>query len=384
MFRYLICLVLLLAVAPAALSATTTVMVNGQAAAVPVIEQGGKAYVDIAALMKILGGKASFDAGSHRLYISSSAGSATASPGTAELAGDNGKMGTVYSMLKGSPLYFSLKSAEYTTKQVVIGDTLYFPAAEEKLLLLHFSVQNPQKTETFIRGDIMKFMAVDAANVNHEGIGTWGDAESHNTVELNLKPAQRIDLYSVIVVPAKGVVPKLMVQPANDNDGPVLRYDLHDVVTALPAPIADPADKTGATALTEVPAQVGAAYPHENFTLTVEKFAYVTTALNNQTPDEGARYLVANLLIKNESPHDSFLRSDELHPEVTDADGAKLTYNDMLFATRDAVVEQNLKPATDLHVRIYFTVPKGSTPASLSLKGSDTGRAFLYDLKDVK
>jgi hypothetical protein len=95
--------------------------------------------------------------------------------GTVQLAGDNGVFGTVYSINKGNPIYFRLKSVEFTTNQVTIGENLYVPSAEEKLMVLHFTVQNPQKTEQFVRWDTLRFTAADAMNTNHEGDNEWGD-----------------------------------------------------------------------------------------------------------------------------------------------------------------------------------------------------------------
>ena len=177
---------------------------------------------------------------------------------TVRLAGDNGEFGTVYSISKRSPIYFRLKSAEFTTNQVVIGNQVYVPKANEKLLILHFTVQNPQKTELYVRWDSLRFTAVDKTNTNCEGNNDWGDADDpkHSQVAMNLKPTQTVNLITPIVVPANSIVPKLMVLPSDEGDGPVLRYDLSgnikNKVTPLTAPIADPADATGSLSLIHI------------------------------------------------------------------------------------------------------------------------------------
>jgi len=387
MIRHCVLFLLLLTLSIAALAAGTTVVVNGKTVTVPVMVVDGKAYADVAALMQILGGKATYDAATNKLVVNST-GTATTPPttsgggstGTVQLAGDNGVLGNVYSICKGSPLYFSLKSAEYTTKQVVIGNSLTVPKAGEKLLLLHFSVQNPQKTERFVRFDSLRLTAIDAMNVNHECTASWGDADSHQPLEISLKPAQHIDVYTAIAVPAKGIVPKLMVQSPNDTDGPVLRYDLHDKVTALAAPIADPADAAGATALETVPGQAGTAYPYGNFDITVEKFATTTDTLENGAPEDGASFQVVTLLMKNQAPSESFLRWDTITAALTGADGEELKYNSMLFASANRSFEQNVKPGQQVRVRIYFTVPKGSTPKTLALKEGES-RTYEFEVK---
>lgn len=383
MSRHLMLFLLLLA-GLAAFAATTTVVVNGKSVTVPVIETNGKAYIDAVALMKLLGGSASFDAKTHKLIVSSTAKPAattttSASSGTGQLPGGiDDKFGTIYSMNKSNPLYFSLLSAEYTTTPIVIGDTLYAPNANEKLLVLHFSVQNPQKSELFVRYDSLHLTAVDAMNVNHEGIADWGDAEKHGSIALSLKPAQKLLAYAAVVVPAKGLAPKLMVLPGN-GEGPVLRFDLRDKVTGMAAPIADPSDATGATALETVPAKAGTAYPYHNFTITVEKFGYSTEALGDNTLEDGDRFLVVTTLMKNATPGETFLRYDSITPLVTDVDGAELKYTGMLFATTNREIAQNIKAGAEMRVRLYFTVPKDCTPKTLSIKEGES-RAYEFNV----
>jgi len=382
MYRYLV-IVLLCLGGVAAFAATTTVTLNGKTVTVPVVEVNGKAFIDAVALMKLLGGSAYYSATAHKLVLSttpappSGGSSSAAASGTPQLPGPDGSFGAIYAMGKTNPLYFSLKSAEYTTVPLVIGDSIYAPTADEKLLVLHFTVQNPQKEDLFVRYDSLKMTGVDAADVNHEGIEDWGDADSHKSVSLNLKPAQRLSVYTALKVPAKGIVPKLIIQP---GDGPVLRFDLHGKVTGIPAPIADPSDTTGATALTTVPAQLNTAYPGANFSFRVEKFDYTSNALQGDAPEDGARYLVATMMIKNLSPRPAFLRYDTLAPELTTVGGEECKYHDMLFATSDTAFSQDEKPGQELRLRLYFTVPKGVVVKSLILKEGDC-RSYEVEVK---
>lgn len=373
MFRHLIVL-LLVAGALAAFAGTATVTIGGKTVTVPTIEQNGKSFVDIAALMKLLGGKVT-------IKNTTPAPGGGGASGTPQLPGENGQLGAIYTMCKGSPLYFSLKSAEYTVEQVRIGDTTYMPKADEKLLVLHFTVQNPQKTEQLVRFDSLKFTAVDALNVNHEFCGDWGDAELHGSLNITLKPAQKIAAYTVIAVPAKGIVPKLMVQPPIDNDGGVLRYDLHDKVASLKEPIADPADATGATALATVTGKLNTAYPYYYFTASVEKFEYVTDKILDETLEDGERFLVVTLLTKNATAADQLLRYDTFTTKLTSTDGEELEFGgDLLLATANRKFDQDIKPGTETRVRMFFKVPKDVTPKTLALKEEES-RTYEFEVK---
>ena len=372
MFRHLtLCLLLL---AGLAVFAATTVVVNGKTVNVPVLTSNGKMYIGVADLIKVLGGTVSFDAAANKLVINVGTAGAAES---AQLAGDNGELKKIYSLVKSNPLHFSLISAEYTTTPLTIGTSHFVPKADEKLLVLHFTVQNPQDKTNFVRYDRLRITAVDAMNVNHEAVQGWGDEENKGNVALELKPKQKLACYAGIIVPAKGVIPKLMIMPWREGDGPILRYDLRDKVAALPAPIADPADPTGATALENVPAELGKVYPFGNFDVAIEQFSYADT-LTDVKPPTGGRFLIVTALVKNRSPRDNFLRYDFFRPYVTDTDGAEVKYRGMLLATRDANVAQDLKAGAELRVRLFFAVEKGSTPVKMSINEGSKTRNYEY------
>lgn len=382
MFRSMLLLVMLAAVSVAV--AAPTVVVNGNPAPVTVMDVNGKAFVDIVALMQILGGKATYDAAAGKLYINSTAPT-TAPPkaanwGTPQLPGENGELGVVYKLRQGSPIYFRLNSAEYSVEQLHVGKALLVPQAAEKLLVLHFSIQNPQQTEVTFRFDSLRFTAVDAMNVNHEARGMVGDEQTKGDLSIHLKPAQRIEGYVGIVVPAQGVVPKLIVMPPTENDGPVLRYDLRDKVAPLPAPIADPADPTGATALQTVPARIGDTYALRNFDLTVEKCEVATTALEAGVPLGGGGFFVATIVCKNDTANDLPLRFDTFVSTLADGDGLQLKLGrNLLAATSSTAFNQRVTAGTEARVRVYFTIPQDIKPKTLSLREA-TSRTYQFDV----
>jgi hypothetical protein len=364
-------LLLLACLALAAFAGTATVTVAGKTVSIPTIEQNGKSYVDIAALMKLLGGKVTIKP--------SAPATGAVTGGTAQLPGENGQLGAVYTLVKSTPLYFSLKSAEYTVTPVRIGDTLYAPKANEKLLVAHFTVQNPAKTEQFVRWDSLKLTAVDAMNVNRECVG-WGDEENKNSFAMSMKPAQTTKLYAVIIVPAKGVVPKLMVMPPVDGDGGVLRYDLRDKVTRLAEPFADPADKTGATALETVTGKLNTAYPYGNYDVTVEQFSTTKEKLGDIEPEEEGQLFIATVVMKNRNPRDTFTRWDSLLPVLTSTDGDEISYQNMLLATGNRPFAQEIKSGNEVRVRLVFNLPKDITPKTLAIQENES-RTFTFEVK---
>jgi len=187
--------------------------------------------------------------------------------GTVQMAGDNGKMSVTYTIGKGDEaINFALLRAEFTTTRLCLTDKTVCPTADGKLLVLHFTIQNPNAKETFFNWATLKFTAVDSENANRESLGYAGKEGSGDVHSASLKPAQKIEVWNAFDLPAKLSVPKLIVQHGEDQ--PVLRlYFGPKDIKGLPAPLADPADPTGATARSEVPAGVNTYYPFANFDL---------------------------------------------------------------------------------------------------------------------
>lgn len=306
----------------------------------------------------------------------------TAQP-TAQLPGDNGVFGTVYTIRKGYPLYFRLKSAEFTTEQVKIGEGLYAPNASEKLLVIHFTIQNPSKSEQFISGDSLKFTAVDAMNVNHEYVGFWGDEKNKSAVDMSFKPTQTLDIYSVIKVPAKGIIPKLMILPPDENDGPILRYDLKNPknkVTPLSKPAADPSDPSGYTALETVPGELNVSYPFENYDMKVLKFETVANQLGEYELEEGESFFAATIWIKCEAFQDQYLRWDTISPMLLSSDEEEIFSVEMMLATANRPVDRNMKPGDEITVRIIFKVPQDVTPKTLVIQENES-RSYSFEVE---
>ena len=366
--------------------ALPTFVINGKPVSVDTIEKGGKFYVEVGAFAKAIGASVTFDKAKNQ-YVIVSAGQAaqTEVAGTAQMAGGEGELGKTYTLGKGFPLNFTLKSAEYLVSRATVGNNVYAPSAEEKLLVLHYTVQNPTKQEQGVSWNSFKFTAVDAKDTNqvfNNYIAREGTSENYAA---RLKPAQKIDLVAAWEVPAAGVIPKLIVE--RESGAPVLRYDLRGKVKPLPAPFADAADTSGATALREVPAVVGTYYPLKFFDMKLESVTFTTDPMDKKAPAEGKRYLVATLSIKNATgptANEVSYSYGTFKFTLKDADGEKEEFNEYLMkATRDERAEGKLKPGEEYKFRIYFQVPSDMAGQTLYAREGDS-RSYAFDISSFK
>ena len=287
--------------------------------------------------------------------------------------------GQTYSIKKSQPANFTLVSADYSVAPVTIAKECFTAKADEKLMVLHFTVENPGNTAMMVRHDSLRILAIDDAQVNRLQKIVWGLEKNKGQAAFNLAPKQKVSLYNVIVVPAQGEPSSIVVKSNKDNDGPDLVYDVHGNIPPLALPFVDKDDPTGATALQEVRAERGIFYPCDMFAVKVEDMSYKTTALGQTKLNEGDRILVCTLLMKNHTPTEHNLRHDVIQPVLSTEEGESMKYRGMLLEETDRPVAQMVLPGNEMQVRIMFLVPKGAVPNQLMIQ-ENKSRRYFYEV----
>ena len=305
--------------------------------------------------------------------------------GTSQMAGEWAEMGKEYTINPNDPMNFTLRSAEFLATRIKIGNEIYYPKGDEKFLVLHYTIHNPQDSEKNATWNTFDFTAVDATNENREYSQYVGQEDNSLEIgNIDLKPAQEIKAYTFIIVPAKGVIPKLIVKR---GDAPVLRFDLKGKVTPLAAPYADPSDPTGCTALKEVPAVMGTWYPTGRFDIRLDSASYTNETYVEYAPEEGRHHLLLNVTIKNPAGAAQNIAWSTFNPEVKVESGEKIEYNqNLLHSKRDEVLNADLDPDQEIKARFFFQVYTDDPAAKfIILDGYDEGnRKFVFDVSSVK
>ncbi len=307
--------------------------------------------------------------------------------GTTQLPGDFGQFGTTYTIGQHEPINFTLKSAEYSIVPVTIGNMTWVPKADEKLLVLHYTVHNPNPAEFGYDWWSIRFIVVDGKDTNHEYIQAIGREGTTERLSIRLKPAQKIDVYAAVVVPANGVVPKLMVE--REKGAPIIRYDLRGKVTALPAPVADESDSTGATVRPVIAVPAGVSQQIGVFDVKIDQVSYVEGPLGRQTPKPGMRWMTATVNVKNKSGRNERYVWSDFRAELVDADGEKTpAVQALVKASRDEVAYGEVAPGEEARFRFLFPVPQNVTGKMLRLAEgkmvhATTARVFSFDLPTV-
>jgi methylase of polypeptide subunit release factors len=64
---------------------------------------------------------------------------------------------------ESNPIDFALRSAEFTISRAWIGNSIYVPAIDEKLLVVYFTLRNPQAADRYVQWGTLRFSAVDSS-----------------------------------------------------------------------------------------------------------------------------------------------------------------------------------------------------------------------------
>ena len=302
--------------------------------------------------------------------------------GTTPLVGYEGKLNQTFTLGKETPFNFTLRSAEYTVGRVNIGTDPVSFGGDEKLLVLHFTAQNSMSRAFSFSTSYLNFIAVDASGVSRKYINNIAREVTGEPVNLTLNPGQKIDAYTVIKVGAFGAVPKLIVKHAYEDKAPIVRYDLRGVAKKLPAPYADPSDKSGATALKTVEATSGTWYPVTDFfDARLEKVEYSTNKFDGRELGAGNRYCIAMFTIRNGGKRAVNMSSSDFRADLNDVDGEKTNYNNtMLKGSRDEAAFAQVEPGEETRVRFFWQLPEKVDAQTVLLKyGYNTdSRTFAF------
>jgi hypothetical protein len=287
--------------------------------------------------------------------------------GTTQWAGGDGVFKRPYSLgEKGNKMNITLKSAEYTVGLVAIGDHVFIPKEKEKLLVIHYTVHNPEKKEQSAFWATFHFTAVDSEDANHEYSQYVGQETNKKALNMRLKPAQKVEAYAVIKVGANGEVPKLIVKRGN---GPVLRYDLRGKVKPLPAEYADPSDPTGATALQTITGTIGTYYHAGEYDFRINSIEVKTEAVGENKPAKNKAFAVANVTLKNVSPSVNTVIWSTIKLELsTDAGSSRWLQQVMDAKFFERLSNMKVASEDEVDVIYLFDIKAGSNPDILTIE----------------
>ena len=292
-----------------------------------------------------------------------------------EMPGQWGELGKNYITAgRSHKLLFRVTSLEYRVAPVVIGNSTYAPKADEKLLVVHFVLQNAEDTAYTVSWNALTMNAIDANEVTCKAGTSMGAEADGKSVGVELKPAQKIEVYRVIRVGAAGPAKKLIVfrdQP------PVVRYDLLEKCkpTPLPKELADPADATGTTPAQPLIAKIGQKMPLGEVETTVDGWQQGQPTADGKAPKAGNQWVYVTATITNVSAKDQRLTHALVRPMLLSGeDQFKSRYALFAVDSDQVMTPPVLAPGASRTIRWALEVPATLNQPTLQIEWQTTDR----------
>lgn len=203
-------------------------VINGKSVEIATTVKDGKTYADPMALAKALGATITYDSAKRQFVVTGGIGAAV--KGAGQLEGEWGEFGKAYTIFKENPLVFTLRDVEFARNPTVeMCEEELSPEAGNRFLILRYTLHNPQKDDYKVTGNaiFIRFTVIDADGKNYEHYNYAAvEADASDLDEVKLKPGQKVNAFTVVELPVKARVHKLIVEP--HSDAAVLRYDLRE------------------------------------------------------------------------------------------------------------------------------------------------------------
>lgn len=302
-------------------------------------------------------------------------GSLAPTKGTAQLPGDNGKLGVTYQLGdKDRELHFTLESAQlapfYKTPELQV-----VAKADQRLLVLTFTVQNPQKaTDMTVNSSAFTFTIVSPDDKNFLASGPLYQPEKSTSYETALKPAQKVRLQVVVPIYATGAIRKLIVQR---GAGAVLRYDLSEQVGKMKTSFSP----DGLELLSEIKAEFGKPFDVSGLEAEVQEVMIHEKPVGRYQPYQDFRIFTVQLKLTNLLARPQQLNWNTLKPTLTDENGEKLAWQtDYLSMGTKTSLNQEVPPGESVRGLLVFKALKIQKPARLRLLEEGARRTAIITI----
>lgn len=308
--------------------------------------------------------------------------------GAAQMAGTDGVFGQTYTLKSG--FNYTVVSAEYSVTRSVAYDCTV-PKADEKLVVLHVRIKNSNADDNYFDAGAHGWTAVDSDGNDHAGGTDYGRDITGKAIVPSLKPGQGYDdVYTSILVPAKGPLAKLILNNGRIGTADdVLRFNIgagKNVIAPLPPYVADPADPTGVTALADISGKVGAFYPMGTFDVRFDNFQFSDGPVDGNNVDDGKRFIIATATFKYlGTGDDAAIYPSLFTTQATNSDDDDIQFDGGMTADKDEDVPSDRRIRTNdtYTIRFYGQVSIGTKLKTFTISEGDS-RRYVYDISGYK
>lgn len=289
--------------------------------------------------------------------------------GQVQLAGDNGRLGQLYTLGTRSKFNVAVQKLSYTVVGKTFGTTFVGAKEGQKLLRLDMLAHNPNpRAMQFWRGTL-RISAIGSDNNTYRAIYLGNPNVPHAETNSRMLPAQRVPFFTLIPLPSNVRVQRVVIQ--HQNHTPVLRIPINstNVIQKLPAPFAA-ATGNGAVVATPIIARTNAEFPLHDVTFNVLQTSTTDTLFERRRLKTGYTNFVALVRLKNPTGVRRAVWRGRFRPFVKNADGETFSTFQLVSGSRDEAINTQLAPGAEMTVRFIIPVPSSVALREFGLSGN--------------
>lgn len=289
--------------------------------------------------------------------------------GQVQLAGDNGRLGQLYTLGTRNKFNVAVQKLSYTLVGKTFGTSFVGANEGEKLLRLDMLAHNPNpRAVQFWRGTL-RISAIGSDNNTYRALYLGNPNVAHAETSTRMLPAQRVPFFALIPLPSNVTVQRVVIQ--HQTETPVLRLPIRgaNIIQKLPAPFAA-ATGNGAVVASPISARLNTEYPLYDVHFSVLGTSKTDEIFDGRRLKTGYTNFVATVRIKNPTGLRRAVWRGRFRPVVTNADGETFSTFSLIAATRDEAISTQIAPGGEMRLRFVIPVPSSVPLSSFQIQGA--------------
>jgi len=299
---------------------------------------------------------------------STAGGNVTTETSTAQKPTDECQIGKTYSIGTLDPLNLTVNSVEYSAERTKIGGKYDWTGSDEKLVTMHYTLQNPSASDIRVGTVSIDWTLVDSNSVNYDLDGYVSVEGTGDTLDQSLSSGQSVKCLACFRIPAKGQATRLSAAAHGEKVG-TAGYNLDGKVGALTARYADPGDPSGSTRRDVETGKIGEFYQVRDYDIKVDSLELSTKPILDWELPQDQAFLLMTVEYKNFSDGSSMLSGNNI--EVVDQDGEVYYTKSTLALATSRIISPSPEPEATAKFRLAFRVPKNVKLRSINMKNAD-------------
>lgn len=288
---------------------------------------------------------------------------------------DDCQIGQKYRVGNENPINLTVNRIEYTVGRLKTGSGYSHPGADEKFMILHYTLQNPQKEDINVGRVSIDWRATDVNEINKDQEYVCVE-ETGRILDQILNAGQSINCYTYFTMPADG--PAVILTGASHGDRKsIARYRLDNKVEPLPESYRNTKDPSGATPLSSVSAELGTVMQVGDYDMKVEKVETITEPILDWEQHKDTIYMLTTIECKSFAEQAFGVPVNNIVLE--DADGQIYDQIGKLSVSSMREIDPKPDPGTTIKFRLAYRVPKGIRIKNLVMK-YDLSRRVVFIL----